>query len=236
MQYYNIAGLTVGMNSFGRTASQALPYQIARTDTDPDIIIQCDWRTVKQVHPGLSEDECEYLASGANFYRQLLGFGGMMLHASAVVLNGKAYLFSAPCGTGKSTHTSLWCRVFADQGARILNDDKPALRLEDGKFYAYGTPWSGKTDQNINVRVPLGGVCMLARGEQNVIRPYGGTRAIRELLEQTVKPKDANLMSNLLGLLDQLLRNVPVWKMECNMDPEAARVAYAAMSDGGKES
>lgn len=232
-QYYNITGLTVAMDSFGRTVTQAQPYRSA--PAQPDIVISADWKKLKVSQPHLSDEDCEYLVTGASFYHQLLDFDGMMIHASAVMMDGQAYLFSAPCGTGKSTHTSLWQTVFGADRARILNDDKPALRLENGVFYAYGTPWSGKTDLNLNEKVPLAGICMLARGEENRIEPFGGVAAIHALLEQTARPRDPRLAGKMLDLLDRLMTCVPVWKMHCNMDPQAARVSYEAMSNGRKE-
>lgn len=228
-QYYKIANLIVAMDSFGRTVTQAEHYLCE--SADPDITIQSDWRTLQAAQPHLSDEDSEYLVTGGSFYRQLLNFNGMMLHSSAVVRNGKAYLFTAPCGTGKSTHTRLWLENFPD--AFILNDDKPALRLEDGKFYAYGTPWSGKTAQNCNVRVELGGICVLRRGAENKIAPYTRRAALHDILEQTVRPRDPAMMGKLLDILDRLLTLVPVWKLECNMELEAASVSYNAMS--GKE-
>ena len=232
-QYYNITGLTVAMDSFGRTVTQAQPYLCP--PAKPDIVITSDWKTLQAAQPHLSADDCEYMVTGASFYRQLLNFDGMLIHASAVMMDGRAYLFSAPCGTGKSTHTALWQRVFGPDRARILNDDKPALRLVDGHFYAYGTPWSGKTDLNINECVPLAGICMLSRGEENRIEPFGGSAAVHALLEQTVRPKDPALTGQLLDLMDKLLGQVPVWRMACNMEAQAARVSYEAMSGGRKD-
>jgi len=225
-QYYKIANLTVAMDSFGRTVEQAKPY-LTEAAGDADIIIQSDWKALQAAQPHLSDEDCEYLVTGGSFYRQLLNFDGMMLHSSAVVRDGKAYLFTAPCGTGKSTHTRLWLESFPD--AFILNDDKPALRLENGKFFAYGTPWSGKTAQNQNIRVELGGICILRRGVENKITPYSGRAAIHDILEQTVRPRDPALMGKLLELLDSLVQTVPVLKLECNMEPEAALVSYNAM-------
>ena len=152
-----------------------------------------------------------------------------MLHSSAIVLDGYAYLFSAPCGTGKSTHTSMWQRVFGEN-AVMLNDDKPALKKEQGRWYAYGTPWSGKTAQNVNMRIPLGGICVLTRGEKNEIEPYSGAAAIFALLDQTVRPRVANVRGELLELLDDLMSNVPVWRLRCTPTEEAALVSHAAMS------
>ena len=228
-QDYIIAGLRVRMNTFGRTLSQAEPY-LTETVGEPDIIIVSDPQRLKEQQPHLSLDDCEYLCTGGSFYRQLLSHKGLMLHASAVAMDGYAYLFSAPCGTGKSTHTDMWRMAFGE-AVVMLNDDKPALKKEQGRWYAYGTPWSGKTAQNGNMRIPLGGVCMLTRGEQNEIEPYCGATAIFSLLDQTVRPQAANVRGELLELLDDLLSSVPVWKLRCTPTKEAALVSQAAMSE-----
>lgn len=227
--YYKIAGLTVKMESFGRTVAQAIPYQIPPVEK-PDIILQPDFLDLQPRFPRLSEADCEYLSSGRYFYYQLLHFDGMMLHSSAIAMDGRAYLFTADPGMGKSTHTSLWRCVFGDERVHILNDDKPALRFEDGAWYTYGTPWCGKTAQNLNLRVPLGGIAILGRGEENEIQRCAGREAISALFRQTSNPKDPMLRTRILELLDKLISNVPVWKLCCNMEPEAAIVAYEAMS------
>lgn len=227
-QFYEIAGLTVKMDSFGRTVTQAEPYRCA--PAPEDLVISSHAEQLREKQPHLSLEDCEYLSTGGSFYRQLLKFDGMMLHASAVVMDGYAYLFSAPCGTGKSTHTSLWRKVFGDDRAKILNDDKPALRLMGGKWYACGTPWSGKTDQNINMMVPVAGICFLRRGEKNTIEPFSGKEAIHAVMEQTARSASPQFCMMLLGLLDRLLQDVPVWQMHCNMELDAPQVSYAAMS------
>lgn len=227
-QLYKIAGLTVRMDTFGRTLKQAEPY-LSFDQASEDIVIQADWKMLQSKQPHLSDEDCEYMATGGSFYRQLMEYDGLMLHSSAVVVDGRAYLFSAPCGTGKSTHTKLWLELFGSR-ACILNDDKPALRLEDGVWYAYGTPWSGKYDISINCRAVLSGIAVLERGEINRIERFGGVEAIRSVLNQMVRPPDSASRSKLLELTDKLVTQVPIWKLSCNMDPEAAQVAYEAMS------
>ena len=234
MKHYRIAGLRVAMDSFGRTAKQAAPYEIEQIG-EPDIMIHSNAAFIHEKHPNLSMDDCEYLSTGSDFYTKLLDHGGMMLHSSCVVLDDRAYLFTAPCGTGKSTHTSLWLKQFGDR-AFILNDDKPALRMENGIWYAYGTPWSGKYDISRNAHVPVAGVAVIERGEINEVTPYGGREAIHFLLTQIVRPKSAEYRIILLEMLDKLLTNIPVWKLKCNMDLDAALVSYQAMSAHAKES
>lgn len=233
MKHYRIAGLCVAMDTFGRAADQAIPYEVDMV-VEPDIEIHSFANMLKERHPHLSLDDCEYLATGHDFYVHLMKHGGMMLHSSCVVVDGRAYLFTAPCGTGKSTHTSLWLKRFGEN-AYILNDDKPALRLENGVWYAYGTPWSGKHNINRNIRVPVGGIAVLERGEVNEITPYSGKDAVHFILTQVTRPSGAGYRILLLDLLDKLLTMVPLWKLKCNMEPEAAEISYQTMSGKLKE-
>ena len=227
-QFYKIADLIVAMDTFGRTAAQAEPY-LSTGERGADISIVSNRVSFQKKYPTVSDDAAEYYCTAFKFYSQLVDFDGLMLHSSAVMADGKAYLFSAPSGTGKSTHVNLWLETFGDRAA-ILNDDKPALRRVDGKWYAYGTPWSGKHDISINTRVPIGGICVLRRGETNKIEPYAGHKAVTDIFEQTPKSKNFEYVDKVLKLLDKLLVEVPIWYMECNMEPDAARMSYEAMS------
>ena len=230
-----IAGLTVKMDCHGRTEEQARPY-LCTENKAADIVMAAEdirlsmekWKTK---HPQIDDDLCEYLVGGFTFYRHLMDFDGLMLHSSAVVVDGKAYVFTAACGTGKSTHTGLWLKHFGDR-AFILNDDKPALRLEDGVWYAYGTPWSGKHDLSRNCRAELAGIAVLEQNEANDIEPYGGIDAIFDILTQVNATKLADDRIKLMELLDKLITDVPIWKLKCNMDIEAAELAYSVMSQG----
>lgn len=228
-QYYTIAGLTVEMDTFGRTLVQAKPYAADPVDT-PDIRIATDRRLFAGKEEGVSDSDFEHMCTCRSFYAQLMDHGGMLIHSSAVVMDGKAYLFSAASGTGKSTHTGLWQQVFGADRARILNDDKPAVRLENGEWFAYGTPWSGKTARNLNLRVPLAGIAILERGQTNEITRFSGLQAVQTLLTQTLKAENMSMRIKQLDMLDKLIGQVPVWKLKCNMEPEAAVVAYEAMS------
>lgn len=228
MQYYKIAGLIVGMESYGRIVEQAKPY-LCECDGSADIVITSAADIVKSRYPSLSDEEAEYLGTGASFYKELLNYSGFQLHSSAVVVDGHAYLFTAKSGTGKSTHTGLWMKQFGDR-AYILNDDKPALRRINGGWYAYGTPWSGKNDLSADCCVPVAGIACLERGQVNSIEEFDGIDAVKAITLQTNRPKAAAYRIKLLELLDTLIRDVPVWKLKCNMDPEAAIVSYEAMS------
>lgn len=179
-------------------------------------------------NPQMTLGECECLWSGGYFYEQLTRFGGIMLHASCVEYEGKAYLFSARSGTGKSTHTHLWLKHLP--GSRIINDDKPAIRCIDGVYYAYGTPWSGKTDESVNIGVPIAGIAFLSRGENSVKR-IPGIKALKLFMDQTVRPRDKELMGNALEILNGILTDIPIYELSCDMSEEAVRTAYEGMKN-----
>ena len=133
---YRIADLIVEMSPKGRTAAQAEVYRTSARGGAADITIRVGGAQALSLCPELeTEDLAEYIATGDCFAVGLLSHEGMMLHASAVEYGGQAVCFSAPPGTGKSTHTEKWVRLF---GASILNDDKPALRRESGVWQVYG--------------------------------------------------------------------------------------------------
>ena len=152
-----------------------------------------------------------------------------MLHGSTVAVDGNAYLFTAPCGTGKSTHTRLWREVFG-QRAVMVNDDKPFLRITSEGVMAYGSPWSGKHGLASNVVFPLKGICLLHRGAENAIRTASAEELMDFLRQQVHMPSDPALADKTLSLLDALATTVSLWDMHCNKRPDAARVAYCAMS------
>lgn len=227
-KYYKIAGLNVAMKTFGTTLLQAKPY-LCDFSGQADITIDVDIAPMQKDHPGIDADLCEYILTGSSFYRQLLLFGGLRLHASAVVVDGRAYLFTADSGVGKSTHTQLYLKQFGDR-AFILNDDKPALRLEDDGWFAYGTPWSGKHDISVNDRFPIAGIAVLERCEENTIERFSGVDMISAIIKQVNRPKAAEYRIKMLELLDALVTNVPIWRLKCTTNDEAVLVSYQAMS------
>lgn len=227
MKRYEIAGLQVDMDTFGRTLQQASAYQVEARG-EADFTIRCDPELVLKSNPQLgSLDMAAYMGTGAYFARCLLRYDGFQLHSSAVLLDGKAYLFSAPSGTGKSTHTEKWLRLF---GAQYLNDDKPALRRTQSGWVAYGTPWSGKHDLSTPESAPLGGIAFLERGQENRIHRLEPAEAVPLLISQSLRYLNANQMTVQLALLDKLLQEVPVWRLTCRNDDEAAILSHGEMT------
>ena len=231
---YLIADLKVEMEVNGEMLRSRSEKYRAEFDSEPDIIIipaKENLDRMQSEHPRLHPDAVEYLGTGCMFYYKLLKFGGFMLHSSTISYDGKAYIFTADSGTGISTHTSLW-RQYID-GVEMINDDKPAMKLIDGRFYAVGTPWSGKTDQNADVSVPVGGVVLLHRGTENTIRPATPLESIPFLMRQTQVPSRSENVDILTDLLDKFIRETPIYILECDMSEDAVKTSFEALT--GKE-
>ena len=232
MKLFKIADLYVGIDFKFETLKEQTP--IYETDDKPeiiDIVVRASDEAIQNArknYPGLTDNNYEYLITGTGFYNVLIDFDGLMIHSSAVLYKDGVYLFSADSGTGKSTHTQLWLKAFGEE-AQILNDDKPAVRIIDDKVYAYGTPWSGKTNLNINTKAELKGICFIERGEKNEIKKVEPGQVIGDLFKQTMRPSDAQRMNKLIDTMNKLLNVVPVYRLKCNMDVEAAYVAYEGM-------
>ena len=155
----------------------------------------------------------------------------LMVHGSTVAVDGQAYLFTADCGTGKSTHTRLWREVFAER-AVMVNDDKPFLKLTPDGVMAYGSPWTGKHGLGENVCFPLKGICVLERGAANEVWYVSADEVIGMLQHQTFMPEDEWMQEKADDLVRQLADRVALWRMRCNRDPSAAITAYESMKLG----
>ena len=228
-----IADLLVEIPTSGGLSSRCAEYLYEKC-REPDIVIS-EVRYKPEKWSTLSYNDMCYMESGVQFSTQLLKFNGFYLHSSAVELDGKAYLFSGPSGMGKSTHTRLWKSVFGE-AAQVFNDDKPALRRIDGKWFAYGTPWCGKDRINQNKKVPLAGICFLKRGEENKIRRLEPKEAFPLLMSQTIRKfRKSESLDLLLENLNLLLKEIPIFELENKPVAEAAMLSHKTMLEASKE-
>lgn len=152
----------------------------------------------------------------------------LLFHGSAIAVDGRAVLFTAKSGTGKSTHTRLWRETFGDR-AVMVNDDKPLLKVTQTGVTVCGTPWDGKHRISTNCMMPLEAICILERGQENKIQPITARQALPMLMQQSHRSADPAGVAQLMKVLDKLSKQVRFYRLECNMDPEAAQVAYKAM-------
>ncbi len=233
MNVYSIAGITVAYDAkYDMLRKRSEPY-LCKSAQCAQLNIIPDYNELEKSlpkYPLLDIESLEYMHVGAEFYTALIDNGGFLLHASAVVVDGTAYCFSAPSGTGKSTHTSLWLEEFSDKGAYIINDDKPAVKLVDGVPVVYGTPFSGKYDISVNTSVPLKALCFIERAENNSIRRIAPVKAATMILDQTIRPNSELQMDKLFENLEAVVTSVPAYVLSCNISAQAAHIAYNEMS------
>ena len=178
--------------------------------------------------------ELELLAVYRRIAEQMPFRDTFLFHGSAVAVDGAAYLFTARSGTGKSTHTRLWREMLGDR-AVMVNDDKPLIRLTEDGAVVYGTPWNGKHRLGTNISVPLKAVCILERAKQNTIRAITREEAFPMLIQQSYRPLDPAALAKTLSLVDRLSRTVSLYRLGCNMDPEAAELSYNIMKEATRQ-
>lgn len=157
------------------------------------------------------------------YSQAIIPHGGISVHASSVILDGKAYLFMGKSGTGKSTHSALWIKSF--QGCELMNDDNPTILISNDIVMAAGTPWSGKTPCYKDVIAPVGGIVKLKQAKFNIFLTCDGFQAFINVLSGcSVIRKSVTLQNDMHRTLARVSELVTVGVMECLPDEEAANV------------
>ena len=174
----------------------------------------------------------ETLAVYRKIVTKMLDFDTFLMHGAVIAVGDKAWLFTAPSGTGKTTHINLWLNHIP--GSYVVNGDKPLIHIGD-ECTIFGTPWAGKEGMNRNVGVKLCGIVILNRGIQNHIEKVPMTQILPVLIQQSYRPKEKAELEKTLSLLSRLGKKIPMYQLYCNMDPEAAFVAYNVLSGADHE-
>ena len=216
------------------TGGTVLPVYFTIATTQSDIDFEREKSVREDIKEGIpirhfSDAYLETLAVYRKIAGHLLSCDTLLFHGSVIAVDGEGYLFTAKSGTGKSTHTRLWREYFGER-AVMVNDDKPLLHITYSGMNAYGTPWDGKHRLSTNTAVPLKGICILTRDTTNHIDPAESHVVYPLIVQQTNRSLTADGMKQTLSLIDRMLNVVPVYRLGCNMDIEAARVAYEGMN------
>ena len=178
---------------------------------------------------GYSEDYLESLAVYRKICDFLVSHNIILFHCSALMIDGKAVLFTAPSGTGKSTHASLWRKHFGDR-TMVINDDKPLVKIENGIATVYGTPWCGKHGLENNIAAPVDSIFILSQAKENSVEKISPMQAYPMLLNQTYRPKqDTEKMRKILTLVNEFIVITKLYNLKCNISNEAVLTAYNAM-------
>ena len=238
---YKIAGHAFRIDSiFSEVQDICKPYAclqipefaISTTAGDIDLERQESKRTAisegRDADADYPDSYLETLAVYRKMCALLLDANILLLHGSCLSIDGNGCLFVASSGTGKSTHTRNWRKVF---GSRVvmINDDKPLINVDTMQIY--GTPWDGKHHISSNTSAPLRAVAILRRGLVNRIRRVEPAEALSRMMMQTYMPPDNTLRLKSIALLSQLMQKAAFYMLECNMDPGSANTAYSGMPE-----
>lgn len=209
-------------------ASQYVPVQETICITPADIEAERQ-RLLRKKNPGemleaSTPESLERIHLCRRIAEILPKFDRVLFHGSSLAIDGNGVLFTAKSGTGKSTHTRLWRKTFGDRVV-MVNDDKPFLHISESGVTVHGTPWRGKHGLGENISAPLKAIVFVNRGEENRIEPVSSRELFPLLLQQTYTPDDPAAMALTLPLVSRLSENTRLYKLYCNMDPEAALTA-----------
>lgn len=223
--------VTVLHSSTRRFCAEYLTEQLPRISveiTQEDIEIEREKSAQEDLRCSIpirhfSDDYLETLALYRRIVEALLMHDVLLFHGALIEKDGEGILFTAPSGTGKTTHIRLWQQVFGE-AVTVINGDKPLLRFTSEGVFACGTPWQGKENLGTNKQVPLRAICYLERAGNNHIETISMLQALPTLMQQTYRfyhPEQVRRMMQLLSRLE----TVNQYRLGCNMQPEAAMVA-----------
>ncbi len=163
--------------------------------------------------------DSRYMWDSISFAQLMLMRNTVLMHSSFIEFNGKALLFSAPSGTGKSTQADLWQRY---KNARILNGDKSAVSVTDGKVFAHGVPFCGTSGICHNASIPLCAIVILHQSKVNTVCRLTGIKALQKITENIyldfLAPDEQR---KCVDLIIDILSTVPVYSLGCTPDEEA---------------
>ena len=202
-------------------------------DVTPDFSVSLSKEDILAEQEATSENQfspayLETLALLRKLAEILPSHNRILMHGASISYNEHAYLFTAPSGTGKSTHIRLWKKYLGDD-VKIVNGDKPFISLENEPMI-YGSPWAGKENWHRNCKMPLKGICFVQRGTANSIRRIEASECLSLLFKQVYLPADTLAAGLTLELVDTLIKKVPLYVLTCDMSEEAVKCSFEALT------
>ncbi len=226
-----LAGVPIGIHhTYAYIAALCQEY---RTDRVPEFAVSVTEQQI-EAERTLTEGQfpielCESTCIHREIVKALVKYGVILMHSAVVAVDGTAYVFMAKSGVGKSTHIRLWQEVFGKR-ALVVNGDKPMFSFVGNTWMVHGSPWRGKEQLGEPVSMPVGGICLLERGSKNVIAPAKEAEVVGRVFHQVLLPKNAEDLTRFMEIMNRMIKEVPFYCLQCNMEQEAALVAFEGMS------
>ena len=228
---YRIADMNIKIETQSSYILKRLkPYIITYGKCDFEVkASEDDIKYERSLASDVSVDMLENTALFRQICKKVLeSYDGIFLHCASIKYNGKAYLFTAPSGTGKTTHINLWLKYMGDR-VEVINGDKPILRRKENEVIVYGTPWQGKENYGGNINAPLGGIFLLHRAEKNSVEKASAKQALSFLLAQTLRVNQKEDMIKLFEMLEHIIKTTPIYNLNCNMEKHAVETALSVI-------
>lgn len=224
-----LAGVRIGMdNRYHFVERQCKEYLCEARDLAFTVSATPEEIAKEQSLGDFAADYCESICLYRHICEIMPTYNVFLFHSCILEVNGYAYAFTAKSGVGKSTHCALWLKTVPN--ARVLNGDKPLIRLEnDGTLTAFGTPWNGKENWGENISAPLAGVCFIERGKENSIQTVSQGEIVDRLIHQLYLRGSGQSVMKQLSLMDGFVRGVPFYLLHCNISREAAELSWSTM-------
>jgi hypothetical protein len=148
--------------------------------------------------------------------------GVFALHSSSILYHNKAWLFSAPSGTGKSTQAGLWQNLYQ---VPILNGDLNLITLQSSTPMVSGLPWCGTSHIYSNETFALGGIVLLKKHNDNLILELNKTDQILSVTQRLISPIwTEDMLSSNIQFSNDLVNQIPVVKLLCRKEPAAVHI------------
>lgn len=207
---------------------------ICKTEEEAQIIVKITEDDINKERQNNEEAEespqyLETLAALRQIADQIPKYHRFLCHGAAITWKDQSFLFTAPSGTGKSTHIALWKKYLGDD-VDIINGDKPFMKIDKSEIRIYGSPWAGKEFWQKNRSAKLDGICILKQSKRNQIRKLMPKETVAMMIRQVYFTQRVSDAEKTLDLLDQLLRNVQVYMLECDISREAVKCSFEAMT------
>ena len=237
-----LGGFIVRLNNyykFTEKQCQDYKYTIQPPKTDIAFDVTVDEITEKRVmlQTNLSYSYLENMIFHFKLAEWLPTHNAFVLHSAVFDVEGTGIALAAHSGTGKTTHMLLWQKLLGKR-LKIVNGDKPIVRFfadEPEIPYAYGTPWNGKEHLGCNMRTPLRHIAFIERSEHNSCEQIAPEDAVNLIFNQVYMPKEPFAAAKTIELINRLISCCKLWKISCNMEPEAAEVAYNKIMEDKNE-
>ena len=154
---------------------------------------------------------------------------GIMMHASAVICNGKAILFTGVSGAGKSTQARLWNEY---AGAAVLNFDQVLIFPKKDPMVVCGTPWAGKENLYVPGKYPLGAIVLVEKAGNNKVTELSKGEAFSRIyLNNYLYPLNEEIENRYCDSISRLVAEIPVYGLKCTVTGEPVMCLYRKLFD-----